>query len=363
MLFDKAQLLKLRKRTVLLESMRAALPREITSNEPLDPLSVNRRPTVDQIGQQWARAQPVGRQKERTQAPAPEGGTELERAHGKAPPAPEKNKGPWERGMSVPQRQALEGGKVWDDVDAETFGEHDASAALSNWADQAKAFEAEMQAMRAASGGKLPGEQSGPRPDIFGAAFSDAPDVTDQPPAATGQEDAEELAQRKRAAAALQALEAAAAKPPPPARARAPAADDGRWRVLPWFYRDPQGAFQGPFEATQMRQWFQAGYFDDDLPLRQGTSGDFFPLKQLFTNPPGDAFVTKPKNLSAPSPAPAPPPPPPAPGMFGRGGGLVVDDQPPAQPASMLAMAPVVVERFQNRAPSIGISMPPTSRL
>ena len=62
--------------------------------------------------------------------------------------------------MSVPQRQAG-GEKLWDDLDAETFGDHDGSAALSNWAEQAKAFEAEMQAMRKAGGGKLPGEPVG----------------------------------------------------------------------------------------------------------------------------------------------------------------------------------------------------------
>ena len=96
--------------------------------------------------------------------------------------------------MSVPQRQAG-GEKLWDDLDAETFGDHDGSAALSNWAEQAKAFEAEMQAMRKAGGGKLPGEPVGNK-DMFGAAFSEAPDVA---PALTGQEDAEELAQRARA--------------------------------------------------------------------------------------------------------------------------------------------------------------------
>ena len=66
----------------------------------------------------------------------------------------------------------------------------------------------------------------------------------------------------------------------------------------PWFYRDPQGAVQGPFKATQMREWFQAGHFDDDLPLRQGSNGDFHSLKLLFANPPGDAFVTEPKDPS-----------------------------------------------------------------
>ena len=81
-----------------------------------------------------------------------------------------------------------------------------------------------------------------------------------------------------------------------------------------------------------MRQWSQEGYFDDDLPLRQGSNGDFHSFKLLFANPPGDAFVTKPKDLSAPPPPkpPAPAPPPAAPGMFGRPG-LVVDDQPAPQ--------------------------------
>ena len=53
--------------------------------------------------------------------------------------------------MSVPQRQAG-GDKLWDDLDAETFGEHDQSVALSNWADAAKAFEAEMRALKEQGG-------------------------------------------------------------------------------------------------------------------------------------------------------------------------------------------------------------------
>ena len=153
-------------------------------------------------------------------------------------------------------------------------------------------------------------------------AFSEAPDVA---PALTGQEDAEELAQRL--GPPRRSSSGGGGASPPPQRQHP--ADDGRWRVLPWFYRDPQGAVQGPFEATQMRQWFQAGYFDDDLPLRQGSNGDFISLKLLFANPPGDAFVTTPTDLWAPPPPapPAPAPPPAAPGMFGRPG-LVVDDQP-----------------------------------
>ena len=28
-----------------------------------------------------------------------------------------------------------------------------------------------------------------------------------------------------------------------------------------WFYLDPQMRVQGPFEGSEMRQWFEAGYF------------------------------------------------------------------------------------------------------
>ncbi|KAJ1457347.1 hypothetical protein M885DRAFT_427472, partial [Pelagophyceae sp. CCMP2097] len=64
-------------------------------------------------------------------------------------------------------------------------------------------------------------------------------------------------------------------------------------RLEPWFYRDPQGLFQGPFQAEQMRQWFELGYFDDGLPLRLGEAGDFTPLGELFRDA-ADAFTTPP---------------------------------------------------------------------
>lgn len=28
-----------------------------------------------------------------------------------------------------------------------------------------------------------------------------------------------------------------------------------------WYYLDPQARIQGPFEGSEMRQWFEAGYF------------------------------------------------------------------------------------------------------
>lgn len=79
--------------------------------------------------------------------------------------------------------------------------------------------------------------------------------------------------------------------------------DEERRRMVlrPWYYRDPQGDVQGPFDAGQMRQWFVAGYFEHDLPLCQGDPrGQFVALGLLFTVA-DDAFV---------APANFPPPPP-----------------------------------------------------
>ncbi|CAN0554576.1 unnamed protein product, partial [Ectocarpus sp. 8 AP-2014] len=28
-----------------------------------------------------------------------------------------------------------------------------------------------------------------------------------------------------------------------------------------WYYLDPQNRIQGPFDGSEMRQWFEAGYF------------------------------------------------------------------------------------------------------
>ncbi|KAH8075164.1 hypothetical protein JL721_1159 [Aureococcus anophagefferens] len=247
--FTKSQLLGLRQPTVLLESMRAALPREITSAEPLAPCSSGRRPTTEQIGAAW---QAAARKEEGSDAPKDKG----PRAPRDPPPGGKDRTGPG----------------------------------------SAASFEAEMRAMREKGGGQLPGGDLG-TPDMFGAAFSGDADGADIDKAAREE--------RARAAKALESLEAAASAPPPAPGLAAPARkddDDGSWRVKPWFYKDPQGQHQGPFEAPQMRQWFNAGYFDDDLPLRQGESGDFVPLGRLFSSP-QDAFVTKPL-------LPAPPKPP-----------------------------------------------------
>ena len=315
--FTKSQLLGLRQPTVLLESMRAALPREITSAEPLAPCSSGRRPTTEQIGAAWQAARP--RKEEGSDAPKDKG----PRAPRDPPPGGKDRDRTWERGMSVPQRN-LGGDKLWDepDLDDETFGDGAGASALSSWAEAAQAFEAEMRAMREKGGGQLPGGDLG-TPDMFGAAFSGDADGADIDKAAREE--------RARAAKALESLEAAASAPPPAPGLAAPARkddDDGSWRVKPWFYKDPQGQHQGPFEAPQMRQWFNAGYFDDDLPLRQGESGDFVPLGRLFASP-QDAFVTKPL-------LPAPPKPP---GMAPPAFAQPAAPPPAAQPAAPPAQA------------------------
>ena len=54
----------------------------------------------------------------------------------------------------------------------------------------------------------------------------------------------------------------------------------------PWYYRDPSGNTQGPFGGREMQQWLQAGYFNGDLPICQGTAqGPFRALSSIFPDP------------------------------------------------------------------------------
>ena len=156
-------------------------------------------------------------------------------------------------------------------------------------------------AMRKAGGGKLPGEPVGNRD--MGAAFSEAPDVAPARARRTPRSWRNELGPPRRSSSGGGGSQARAAAAAPTAGGRR------RWRVLPWFYRDPQGAVQGPFEATQMRQWFQAGYFDDDLPLRQGRTATSIHLNCSSRTRRGRS--SRSPRTSAPPP-PKPPAPPPA---------------------------------------------------
>lgn len=48
-----------------------------------------------------------------------------------------------------------------------------------------------------------------------------------------------------------------------------------------WYYRDPQGKVQGPFTATEMLEWYRAGYFDDTLNVRRVCDPQFLELGEL----------------------------------------------------------------------------------
>ncbi|CAE6516837.1 unnamed protein product [Rhizoctonia solani] len=48
---------------------------------------------------------------------------------------------------------------------------------------------------------------------------------------------------------------------------------------IQWSYKDPTGQIQGPFAAATMQQWFEAGYFSEDLLIKRvQIDPDFEPL-------------------------------------------------------------------------------------
>lgn len=48
-----------------------------------------------------------------------------------------------------------------------------------------------------------------------------------------------------------------------------------------WYYRDPQGKIQGPFTATEMLEWYKAGYFDENLYVKRVCDAQFLALGDL----------------------------------------------------------------------------------
>ncbi|KAJ1923317.1 kinesin-like protein [Tieghemiomyces parasiticus] len=50
-----------------------------------------------------------------------------------------------------------------------------------------------------------------------------------------------------------------------------------------WYYRDPQGAIQGPFSADDMQEWYAAGFFTPDLLVRRDAESNFEPLGLLIS--------------------------------------------------------------------------------
>ncbi|KAJ3594407.1 hypothetical protein NHX12_003714 [Muraenolepis orangiensis] len=51
--------------------------------------------------------------------------------------------------------------------------------------------------------------------------------------------------------------------------------------ALKWFYKDPQGEMQGPFNNHEMTEWFQAGYFTMSLLVKRGCDDVFQPLGEI----------------------------------------------------------------------------------
>ncbi|KAJ3180721.1 hypothetical protein HDU87_001834 [Geranomyces variabilis] len=48
-----------------------------------------------------------------------------------------------------------------------------------------------------------------------------------------------------------------------------------------WQYKDPSGVVQGPFTSAQMHEWFRAGYFSDELPIKRADEYSYEPLVRL----------------------------------------------------------------------------------
>ncbi|XP_004868136.1 GRB10-interacting GYF protein 2 isoform X3 [Heterocephalus glaber] len=65
-----------------------------------------------------------------------------------------------------------------------------------------------------------------------------------------------------------------------------------------WYYKDPQGEIQGPFNNQEMAEWFQAGYFTMSLLVKRACDESFQPL--------GDIMKMWGRVPFSPSPAPPP---------------------------------------------------------
>lgn len=68
-----------------------------------------------------------------------------------------------------------------------------------------------------------------------------------------------------------------------------------------WYYRDPQGKVQGPFTATEMLEWYRAGYFDETLNVRRVCDPQFIELGDLLKACSGSIpFVSMPPPIIPP---------------------------------------------------------------
>ena len=57
-----------------------------------------------------------------------------------------------------------------------------------------------------------------------------------------------------------------------------------------WYYIDPTGVEQGPFDDLQMRQWYENGFFTNDLKMKRGATKQYVPLRDMFVHLDQEAF-------------------------------------------------------------------------
>ena len=50
-----------------------------------------------------------------------------------------------------------------------------------------------------------------------------------------------------------------------------------------WLYKDPQDEIQGPFSSSDMKKWYEAGYFTMDLMIRRACDMVLLPLGKALT--------------------------------------------------------------------------------
>ncbi|KAG8747641.1 hypothetical protein FRC10_000184 [Ceratobasidium sp. 414] len=121
---------------------------------------------------------------------------------------------------------------------------------------------------------------------------------------------------------------------------------------IQWSYKDPTGQIQGPFIGATMQQWFESGYFNDDLLIKRTTiDPDFEPLRDIRRRAaPARPGETYPQIFLSPLAPRAPPNlPPPQSHLLGN--------NPPLNPSPRLAHLMMGVSDPSNHGPmSAGVS-------
>ncbi|XP_046669270.1 GIGYF family protein Gyf-like isoform X3 [Homalodisca vitripennis] len=80
-------------------------------------------------------------------------------------------------------------------------------------------------------------------------------------------------------------------EPPPPAVPSPPPAPTAQPDTF-WFYKDPQGNDQGPFQSSEMFEWFSSGYFKGNLLVRRACDERYSPLSDMVKLWKGIPFIS-----------------------------------------------------------------------